>query len=73
MPTDTAGPIVDDRQPYATLHLAFDIGNTEWTFGAHAAAALVAARRGATRNHRFAGRAGVWARWPSNSRRLDIR
>ena len=40
MPTETTRPIADDPLPDATLHLAFDLGNTEWTFACTTAAAV---------------------------------
>ena len=40
MPTETTRPIADDTLPDATLHLAFDLGNTEWTFACTTAVAV---------------------------------
>ena len=59
MPTDTTGPIVDDPQPYATLHLAFDIGNTEWTFASTPAVPLPLRVRTMTARDMLAPRRGV--------------
>jgi len=36
----TTRPIADDTLPDATLHVAFDLGNTEWTFACTTAAAV---------------------------------
>ena len=43
MPTVTTRPIVDELPPDATLHLAFDLGNTEWSLAC--APAVAAAPR----------------------------
>ena len=40
MPTETTRPIADDPQLDATLHLAYDLGNTEWTFSCAPAVAV---------------------------------
>ena len=39
MPTMTTRPIVDDPVLDATLHVAFDLGNTEWTLASTPAVA----------------------------------
>ena len=48
MPTVTTRPIVDDIPLVETLHLAFDLGNTEWTLACTPAVAAAphARRRG---------------------------